>query len=80
MITIWQVMVERELALALERRCGGGEHCCRFLFCSWHDNDDDGDGDGDDDGDDDGDHDDDDGDDGTFHGRKRSWREAMSAA
>ena len=47
MITIWQVMVERELALALERRCGGGEHCCRFLFCSWHDHDDDGDGDDD---------------------------------
>ena len=46
MITIWQVMVERELALALERRCGGGEHCCRFLFCSWHDHDGDGDGDG----------------------------------
>ena len=24
-----QVMVEQGLASVLERRCGGGEHCCR---------------------------------------------------
>ena len=26
-----QVMVEQGLASVLERRCGGGEHCCRFV-------------------------------------------------
>ena len=30
-----QIMVEKGLANALERRCGGGEHCCRFQNISY---------------------------------------------
>ena len=30
LMQLLQIMVERGLANALERRCGGGDHCCRF--------------------------------------------------
>ena len=30
LMQLLQIMVEKGLVNALERRCGGGEHCCRF--------------------------------------------------
>ena len=30
LMQLLQIMVEKGLANALERRCGGGDHCCRF--------------------------------------------------
>ena len=35
LMQLLQIMVERSLANALERRCGGGEHCCRFQSISY---------------------------------------------
>ena len=35
LMQLLQIMVEKGLANALERRCGGGEHCCRFQSISY---------------------------------------------
>ena len=35
LMQLLQIMVEKGLANALERRCGGGDHCCRFQNISF---------------------------------------------